>query len=126
MTTRVISIRVPSDWQSRVTSDQVRDCVLAWLQKPAPIFQDPGPGSYKLNVRFSLPELAALKRAFPRRKTSGTIRRIAAVRLSLATPQKTDSKSLKSGIGIGIVLLSALLRLVAGKTAVGHEKGQDA
>lgn len=126
MTTRIISIRVPSNWQGRVTSDQIRECVLAWLREPVRLFEDPGPGSYKLNIRFSLSELAALKRTSLRRSTSATIRGIAALHLSAATPQKNDSKLLKSGIGIGLVLLSLFLRSIGGEKSVGHEKGQNA
>ena len=125
MTTRVISIRVPSNWQGRITSDQVRDCVLVWLREPVLLFDDPGPGSYKLNIRFSLSELAALKRTALRRSTSATIRGIAALHLSAATPEMSDSKWLKSGIGIGIVLLSVILRSLFAAKGVGPGKSQN-
>jgi hypothetical protein len=125
MTTRVISIRVPAQWQGRITSDQVRDCVLAWLREPVLLFEDPGPGSYKLNIRFSLSELAALKRTALRRSTSATIRGITALHLSAATPETRGFKWQKSGIGISLVLLSLFLRFVGGGSAVGQQKGQN-
>jgi hypothetical protein len=103
----------------------VRDCVLAWLREPVRLFEDPGPGPYKLNIRFSLSELAALKRKSLRRSTSATIRGIAALHLSAATGETSTSKWQKSAFGIGIVLLSLLVRFIGGESGVGQEKGQN-
>lgn len=125
MTTRVISLRVPANWQGRISSDQVRDCVLAWFREPILLFNDPGPGSYKLNIRFTLSEIAALKRNALRRSTSATIRGITALHLAAATPEKSDSTWLKSGIGIGIVLLSLILRSIFAIKGVGPGKSQN-
>jgi hypothetical protein len=119
--TRVISIRVPSDWEGRVSSAQVRDCVLVWLRQPVSLFEDPGSGSYKLNIRFSLTELAALKR-ISRRSRSATIRGIAALHLSAAAPETSNLKWLKSAIGTGIVLLSLFTK---SSGAVGHGKARN-
>jgi hypothetical protein len=125
MTTRIISIRVPANWQGRITSDEVRDYVLAWLREPVLLFEDPGPGSYKLNIRFSLSELAALKRTALRRSTSATIRGITALHFPAAIPETSGFKWQKSAIGIAFILLSLFLRFVGSESGVGQGKAQN-
>jgi hypothetical protein len=117
--TRVISVRVPSDWQGRVTSEGVRACVVACLRQPVSLTKDPGPGRYKLSIRLTGSELAALRR-ISGKSTSSAIRRIAASH-SLAEPQTNGAKWLNGIFGIGLVLLSVFGGSVNG---VGQRGGQ--
>jgi hypothetical protein len=117
--TQVISIRVPSNWQGRVTSESVRACVVACLRQPVPLTKDPGPGSYKLSIRFTGSQLAALRR-ISRNSVSSAIRRIAASH-SLAEPQTNGAKWLNGIFGIGLVLLSLFGGSIKG---VGQRGGQ--
>jgi len=116
----VVSVRCPSGWQGRVNSDQLRAWVLAWLRQPVILPGDPGPGPYKLSIRFSGMEFAALRKA-RRTSLSSDLRAIAA--LNGAPFQTGGSNWLTGALGVA----DALLKLLAGTTdGVGHGGGQNA
>jgi hypothetical protein len=103
--TRVISVRVPSDWASLISSERAREWALAWLRDPVTMTNVPGPGALKLNLRLSDEELADLKR-MSGRATSSALRGVFA--LNLATrpvPQERGLKWIVGGVASGIVLL---------------------
>lgn len=117
--THVFSIRVPADWQGRATGEQVRSWVIGWLHHPTPIPQDPGPGTYKLSVRLTGRELAALRGA-QHRAVSSTVRQIAAVHIS--TPKERGPNWLRVAFHIILVLLAILARTTGD---VANKRGQD-
>ena len=116
--TQVFSIRVPADWQGRATGEQVRSWVIGWLHHPAPIPQDPGPGTYKLSVRLTGRELAALRGA-QQRPVSSTVRQIAAMHIS--TSKERGPKWLRVSFQIILVLLAVLARTTGD---VADKRGQ--
>ncbi len=114
----VVSIRVPSESYGRVSSDQLRSWVLAWFRQPSPLPTDPSPGRYKLSVRLTGTELAALRRVRGR-SISSVVRSIAVQHIP--APQKSGPKWLEGILGIGFAVLS----LISGPTKdVGQPRGR--
>ena len=103
--TRVISVRIPSEWEARVSAERARSWVTAWLQRPEPLVDVPGPGAYKLNLRLTDAQVKELQRRSGR-STSAALRGILALNIS-ATPavvQKRGLKWLLGGLASGVVL----------------------
>jgi hypothetical protein len=105
--TRVVSVRVPSDWEGRVTSADAREWVLGWLRGPKPIHEVP-PGPYKLNLRLSGAEISALKGATGM-PVSSAIRGVLASHISASGTDKRGLKWLVTAAvsGISLFLLFA-------------------
>ena len=103
----VLSVRVPAYWEGRFTSDQLREWVLEWMRDPVVLWRDPGPGRYKLSVRFSGTERLQLRRRSGR-SVSSTIRAIAALHIS--GEQTTGSKWFNIIFHIGFILLAVFLK----------------
>ena len=118
----VVSVRVPSEWRGRVTSEQIRAWVVAWLRQPVPLTENPAPGPHRLSIRFSGTELAALRK-IRKKSISSAIRGIAALHISapISAPKKEGLKWLKGAFEIGLVLLSVFS---AAQSAVGQPRGQ--
>ena len=116
----VLSVRVPAHWEGRFTSDQLREWVLEWMRDPVVLWRDPGPGRYKLSVRFSGTERLQLRRR-SRRSVSSTIRAIAALHIS--GEQSTGSKWFNITLQIGFVLLALFLKSTR---VVGHAEDEKA
>jgi hypothetical protein len=81
MTTRVISVRVPAGWSGVVNSARARVLVTNWLKQPVVLSEFAAPGPFKLNLRLSDDEIAALKR-LSGQTPSLTVRGILALNLN--------------------------------------------
>jgi hypothetical protein len=114
----VVSVRVPKHWEGSFTSEQLRVWVLAWLSEPTPLRGDPGPGRYKLSVRFSGTELLQLRRR-ARRSVSSTLRAVAALHVS--GEESSGSKWFRTIIEIGFI---ALTLFASSQGTVGQARGQ--
>jgi len=101
----VISVRLPAEWRSYLTSEQVRAWISEFSSQPVPLYEIPRPGFYRLSIRLSQREFAALVRAG--RSISATIRGIVALHISLE-PQKNRRPWLKTIFTTGFVLLTLL------------------
>jgi hypothetical protein len=104
----VVSVRVPSEWQGRVTSDRLRAWVLDWLRQPVQFNRVPAPGRYKLSIRFTQGEYAALKK-LRRRSMSSTIRGIGALNIP-PPPEGTRGKLLNGVLGAASLLIFLFAR----------------
>ena len=119
--TRVISVRIPSEWQGRVSPGTARTWVSTWLKSPVPLAAVPGPGGYKMNLRLSTAQVAAL-RQHSRRDASAAIRGILALHLDLK-PEVQRKRSF--GWFVGAVFTGSLFFLLT-LAGVGPAKGKQA
>lgn len=115
--TNVISVRLPSEWRGRLTSDQVRQWTLDYINDPFPLSEIPAAGNYRLSIRLTQGEFAALLRV-SRRSMSSTIRGIIALNVPLP-PKSARWGWLRTTFAIAFSILSLVARI---RTAVGQEK----
>jgi hypothetical protein len=113
--TNVISVRVPSAWEGRLSSAGVREWVESWLREPVALPAAPEAGTYKLNLRLSSQEARDLQR-ISGRSTSSAIRGIISLNLKA---RSAVPRWRKFALLIGAVIVSLVIGLNA--TRVGQE-----
>jgi hypothetical protein len=104
--TDVVSVRVLSAWEGRVSSATAREWVLAWLRQPValPALEA---GSYKMNLRLSSQEVRELQR-ISGLSTSSAIRGIIALNLKA---RSAVPRWRKFALLIGAVIVSFVIGL---------------
>jgi len=118
--TRVISVRLPPDWEGRVTPGKARAWVSAWLASPVVLVAEPpATGGYKVNLRLSAAQIAELRK-HSKRDTSAAIRGILALHLAQKPPVQ-HKRGFLWLVG-GVITGSFLLLLTF--TGVGPAKGR--
>lgn len=103
----VTSIRLSAAWSGKVSSRSARAWVTAWLLRPVPLPEDPGPGPVRLSLRLSHGEVRSLERT-SRGTASSAVRRVLALHINSTEPQNQTTKPnsvFAKVLGIGVSLL---------------------